>query len=101
MIGERLSRSDPRIDPAITELKEKIRQRYPNAHFEVFEGEDPAGTYLRAIVDVDDTGDVIDVVLDRLLDLQVEEQLSLYLVASRPVERTLEQLRAQCDRLSN
>lgn len=87
-------KDDPRIEAAIIELKGEIKQHYPDATFEVFEGEDPCGTYLRAIVDVEDTGDVVDVVLDRLLDLQVEEQVPLYFVASRPMARTLEQLSA-------
>jgi hypothetical protein len=68
----------------IAELRTKVAQRYPEATFEVFEGEDPNGTYLRAIVDVEDTDEVVDLVVDRMLDLQVEEGLPLYFLASRP-----------------
>ncbi len=81
----------PPVEPVIAELQEKVSRRYPDARFEVFEGEDPKGTYLRAVVDVEDTDEVVDLVIDRLLGLQVEERLPLYFVASRPPERILEQ----------
>ncbi len=93
MRAERRSSRDLRIDSAIAELREKVGRRYPGATFEVFDGEDPEGTYLRATVDVEDTDEVLDVVIDRLLELEVEESLPLYFVATRPVERTLEALK--------
>jgi hypothetical protein len=71
-----------------------VTHHYPAATFDIFRGEDPEGTYLRAFVDVEDTDEVLDLVIDRLLPLQVEERLSLYFVASRPLARTLTQLDA-------
>lgn len=42
------------------------------------EAEGPDGLYLRAIVDVEDTDEVTEVFIDRMIDLQVEEDLPLY-----------------------
>jgi hypothetical protein len=81
------------IDSVIAELKERVTRRYPAATFDVFEGKDPDGTYLRAVVDVEDVDEVLDLVIDRLLPLQVEDHLPLYFVVLRPLERTLRHLR--------
>lgn len=77
----------PRMREAIVELKELIRFRYPEATFDVTEGEDPDGIYLVATVDVDDRNDVIDLFLDRLVDFQVEEELPIYVVPRRTPAR--------------
>ncbi len=95
MSAERQTSTDPRIDTIVSELQGKIAQQYPAATFEVFQGEDPGGTYLRATVDVDDPEIVTDLVIDRLLDLQVEERLPLYFIAARPVERALAEVNAR------
>ncbi len=87
MTAERMTGGGPRLAPVIAELQQKVTGRYPEARFEVFEGDDPRGTYLRAVVDVEDTDEVMDLVVDRPLDLQVEERLPLYFVASHPPER--------------
>jgi hypothetical protein len=79
----------PRLEEALAKLKELIAGRYRQATFEVGEGEDPDGVYLTATVDVEDMGEVVDVFLDRLVDLQVEEALPLFVVAVRPLERTM------------
>lgn len=87
MTAERMTGGGPRLEPVIAELQQSVTGRHPDARFELFEGEDPRGTYLRAVVHVEDTDEVVDLVIDRLLDLQVEERLPLYFVASRPPER--------------
>lgn len=78
--------SDARIVAVITDLQQRISAIYPDATFDVFGGEDPKGTYLRAVVDIDDPDSISDLVIDPLLDLQVEQQLPLYFVAARPTE---------------
>ena len=83
MSSERAADDSQRLEPVIAELRAKVARRYPEATFEVFEGGDPNGTYLRAIVDVKDTDEVVDLVVDRLLRLQIEERLPLYFLASR------------------
>ena len=82
---------DPRIDVAVAELADLVRRRYPTATFEVTQEEDPDGTYLTATVDVEDTDEVIDVVIQRLLELEIEEELPVYFVPVRPLSRIAEQ----------
>lgn len=94
MTAERASQSDPKMERALTELQQLIHDRYPSAIFSVYQGEDPTGTYLKATVDVADADEVVDVFIDRLIDLQVEEHLPVYVVTSRPVERVLEEIRS-------
>ncbi|CAN5752027.1 hypothetical protein BH20CHL1_BH20CHL1_07890 [soil metagenome] len=53
-------------------------------------GEEPVGIYLTAIVDVEGIDEVFDLYIDRLVDLQVEERLPLYLNPVRPLERPTE-----------
>jgi hypothetical protein len=65
---------------AISELKTLIRRKYPNALFTVSHGEDPEGIYLHAVVDVADIDEVIGVFGDRLLEMQVEEGLPVYVI---------------------
>ena len=94
MSAEPFDRSDPRLESAATELQALVRQHYPTATFEVFEGHDPEGLYLRAIVDVEDTDEVMDLLVDRLLELQVEQGLPVYVVPARPLARIVETLSA-------
>jgi hypothetical protein len=89
MTPERLIPVTPRLEEAIVELRELIAQHYPDATFTVSEGEDPDGIYLTATIDVEDMGEVVDVFLDRMVDLQVEEGLPIYVVAVRPLARNL------------
>jgi hypothetical protein len=89
MTPRRLIPITPRLEEAIVELRELIARRYPDATFTVSEGEDPDGIYLTATVDVEDMGEVVDVFLDRMVDLQVEEGLPIFVVAIRPLERNL------------
>jgi len=69
---------------ALSELRAMIQKRYPTAIFTVSYGEDPDGVYLTATVDIDDTDAVVDLVIDRLLTMQVEESLPLYVIPIRP-----------------
>jgi hypothetical protein len=64
------SRFTPQLESAIAEIQELIASRY-----------------LGATVDVADMGDVVDLFLDRLVELQVEEGLPLFVVPVRPVDR--------------
>ena len=84
---------DPRIQAALEELRGLIRQRFPAAAFTVAQGEDPNGIYLTAIVDVEDLDEVIDPIISRIVDMQVEEGLPVYVVPEWPLERVREYLR--------
>ncbi len=84
---------DPRMQAAIRELQELIRVHYPAAVFSAGYGEDPDGVYLDVTVDLDDTDEVVDVYIDRLLDLQIEDGLSLHVIPLRTPERIAAMLR--------
>lgn len=84
---------DPRIRAAIVELRTLIAARYPGAAFTIYHGEDPDGIYLKAVVDVEDLDEVAEVFTPRLVDLQVEGGLPVYVVLDWPLERVREHLR--------
>lgn len=75
--------ADARIRAALEELRALIAARFPAAKFSVVRGDDPEGFYLRAVVDAAEPDDVMDVVVDRLFELEVEEGLPIYVL---PVE---------------
>ncbi len=50
-----------------------------------------------ATVDSEDPDDVFSAVVDRLVDIQVEEGLPVYVVPSRPRERVIAEMRRQDD----
>ena len=86
---------NPRRQRAVADLKQRVQQKYPTAAFEVSVGEEPEGVYLTPIVEGEDTEEVFAVVVDRLLELQIEEKLPLYVVPVRPIERVLAEMRIQ------
>lgn len=77
----------PRLEAALGELEALIGARYPSATFAITDGDDPRGTYLLATVDVEDTDEVVDVFVERLMQLQIDEGLPLYVIPIRPMER--------------
>jgi hypothetical protein len=98
MRHERIPVDDPRIEPAIEQIKALILARYPAACFEVSRGGDPEGIYLTATVDVEDTDEVMDLYIDHLIDLQVEERLPLYVLSLQPFERIVATVEAELAR---
>ena len=78
---------DPRIKPAIGELKKHILAAFPEARFSLAPGEDPVGMYLTATVDIDDLDEVLDVILQPLMHMQVEDELPVYVLPVHPLER--------------
>ena len=83
----------PRMQEAIQELKRLITARFAQATFVVEEGFDPEGVYLVTSVDIADTDEVIAVVGDRLVEMQVDEGLPVYVTPLRPIERVVAELR--------
>jgi hypothetical protein len=81
------------MEEAVHELTGMITTRFPQATFVVEEGADPKGIYLVTTVDIADTDEVIDIVGDRLVELQVTEGLPLYVTPLRPIERVVAELR--------
>jgi hypothetical protein len=79
---------DARRRKAIEELSSLIRQHYPTATFAVSpDPDDPDIRILWATVDVDDTDQVLDLVLERQLQWQIEEGVPVYVVPIRTPER--------------
>jgi hypothetical protein len=83
----------PRIEEALRELESMITERFPQASFVVEDGVDPDGIYLVATVDIADTDEVAEIIGDRLVELQVDEGLPVYVTPLRPIERVMAQLR--------
>jgi hypothetical protein len=93
MKPENQIRLTPRMEEAVHELKGRITAHFPQAAFVVEEGFDPEGIYLLTTIDIADTDEVIAVVGDRLVELQVNEGLPIYVTPLRPIERVIAQLR--------
>ena len=97
MTAKRRVEIGPRVQEALAELKELISSRFPDASFDVERGEDPEGVYLQAMMDIEDRQDVADAFIDRLVTMQVEEGLPVYVLPVRPPERNAEMLQRHRD----
>jgi hypothetical protein len=79
-----------RVQSALDELQSLVLARYPDATFRVVHSpDDPAAIHLLAMVNVEDTDAVLDVVVDRMMELQIAEGLPLYVIPVRSPERVL------------
>ncbi len=88
MRAETIDEASPQVQQAIMELQHMIAERWPEASFIVSRGEDPEGIYLDVIVDIEDPDEVMDLVVDRLLELQVEDRLPIHVIPLQPRERS-------------
>lgn len=93
MKSTRSTGRDARMVTALAGIQAVISEHYPDATFEISEGDDPRGLYLLVTVDVEDTDDVAALYSEQLLDLQVEQRLSVYVLPVRPIERVFRELR--------
>ncbi len=94
MMHERRHGSEVERQQAVEELQQLIQTAYPDTLFEVGSGgDDSEGTYITAIVNLDDPDEAMDLVIDRLLQLQVEESLPVYVIPVRRPERVAESRR--------
>ena len=75
------------MQAAIEEIQRLIQLHYPEATFQVEPGDDPTGMYILATVDVEDTDVVVEVYIERLLELQIDEGVAVYVVPVRPLAR--------------
>lgn len=89
----------PRAQAALDELRTMIATRYPEAAFAVYTWYESAGIYLEATVDIDDVDEVFQVVVDRLVDIQVKDGIPVYVRVNQPRERVLAQFREQQSRV--
>jgi uncharacterized protein (DUF433 family) len=88
----------PRAQAALDELQALIAAHFPQATFTVEKGYEPAGIYLVTTVDTDDTDEVVEVFIDRLVDIQVEDGIPVYVTVRQPRERVMAELREQQSR---
>src|SRR5918912_1360333 len=80
--------TDPRVLAAVTELEELVRSRYPDATFRVGRGQDdPEAVHVYATVDLEDTEPVVDLVIERELELHLTEGLPVQVIPLRTPER--------------
>ena len=98
MTVERKPKFTPAMQKALVELQGLISKRYPDAACRVTRSPENLKTVLlKPVVDVDDRDEVMDVVIDRLGELQEQEQLSLLVVPvrikarSEAIRRAMEQ----------
>ena len=83
-----------RMEDALNELRGLIRAHYPQARFSVAHGHDESeNVHLVTTVDLEDADEVLDLVIDRVVELQVEERIPVHVIPVRPVIRVLDSLR--------
>jgi hypothetical protein len=75
---------EPRVQEILLELEQRIRALYPAAEFEVTHGGEPDGVYLTATIDTTNVFDLLDAITDRLLEIQIDEKLPIYVIPIRP-----------------
>lgn len=86
----------PQVQAAITELQDLIRRRFPEAQFSVeLSPEDPDILHLVTMVDIEDADVVLDAVVDRMMEIQIEEELPIFVIPVRSPARAAEWLAAQ------
>jgi hypothetical protein len=94
MSAERREERNRRMGDAVRELQRLISARDPAATYEVVQGEDPPDTRLLVMVDVLDDEDVLEIVVDRLLEMQAEEGLPHYVIPLSSTRGTSERIQA-------
>src|SRR5689334_5479041 len=79
---------EPMLQSAVNELASMIAEHYPSAVFRVSRHPDEAGTVLLdAIVDVDDTDPVNDLIFERMEQLRLDEGVPILVIPLRTPER--------------
>jgi hypothetical protein len=85
---------DPPVLAALDELKGIILRHHPSASFTVSRGNDePGNIHLNAVIDSDDPDQVLDLLSDRLVELQTDERIPVYVIPLRTPERILAAMR--------
>jgi len=79
---------EPKLQTAVDELAGMISERFPDAVFQVSRHPDEAGTVLLdAIVDVDDTEPVNELIFERMEQLRLDEGVPILVIPLRTPER--------------
>jgi len=86
---------EPKMQAAADELTALVRARYPEAQFRLSRSEeDSAIIHLTTIVDVDDPDEVADLVIERMNELLVDEDLPIFVIPIRTPDRVAALLEA-------
>ena len=91
MTDQHFLMKDERMTAAITEIQQLISTTFPNASYTTAPQDDPEGIQLIAMVDIEDTDKVVDCFIDRLLTLQLDERIPLYVIPVRSPNRVASQ----------
>jgi hypothetical protein len=95
MSAERRAESMPGVVQALSELKHAIQTEYPDATFAVAPAQDDDKAIdLVATVDIPDPDEVMDLVIDRVLAIQLERGLPIHVVPVRPADRAIAEMAA-------
>jgi len=93
--GIDFSELDERTRQANYELQTIITSRYPTTTYELVQSpDDPATMNLLAVADVEDPDEVGDLVVERVVALQVEAGIPVHVIPLRTPERIEEALAA-------
>ena len=84
-MNSQVLKDDPRVLAVLADFQQRIRKSYPEATFAVEYGGEPDGVYLMATVDLENTLEVLDTIMDQLLEVQIEEELPIYVIPIRPL----------------
>jgi hypothetical protein len=83
MTRERPRKLVPAMQRAVDELQETIRHRYADASFRIADDPEGAGINIWTSVELDDPEEVLDLVLERVLEFQVDEELPIHVIPIR------------------
>jgi hypothetical protein len=87
---------EPERQQAVRELTGIIGARYPNTEFLIEPGiDDPEAIHITAVVDLDDPDEVMDLVIDRLVELQGDAGLPISVIPIRTPARVAALLETQ------
>ncbi len=83
---KRTTLNNKRVWELVAEVEEILKARYPDAEFEVYEGEDPQGVYIEVYTSKgdDDALEVIRTVSERTTDILLDEG---YFINAVPLRR--------------
>ena len=57
--------------------------------------DDPDAIHLEATVNISDVDEVLDLVMDRMMDIQIDEGVPIFVIPVRPAAPTQQQLEAR------
>ena len=74
-----LNPDHPRMVPAIAELSNLVRARFPNAKIEAYTSYEPILGVTLAVTADANLDEIIDSVIERMVDMQLEEGLPIHI----------------------